>query len=383
MKDGPIAAVPPLAAGDLYLYSHGNGAIFVLEHDGRSRLVTLGEALAVATACDDAGCRVVVGADEGPLAMDVIAQIITSGVPVVPFDAPTPPHKWPNGGDALKEAAQVGSHHILDDLIERGADLDGRDNSGSTALHHAAAYGNTHAVDALLRAGADPNVINARGLTPYATAMAARERPTAERLATLGADAGAGVRDEVRFSLSNHVTVVVWVFQLIGIPCVATVVLWPLSFLDVAGIVALVAAYLRFVFPPRVFWSGGVPRRLLGTTLTLRRFIGSTRDVDLADVTYAAVGGSGGSVHGARWFILGHPSGRPASDRMIRRLYVPATEVDEVAAHMDRVVVIPAYAVDRENVLLAMGNVLSGLGVDMSPTFRQQLADARAKRDAR
>ncbi len=222
------------------------------------------------------------------------------------------------------------------------------------------------------RPGADLDVRNDRGLTPHMAAMATRQLAAAERLAALGADTDPGHRGEVRFSRGHYGTLVVWFVQPVGLVGLAVFVLWPPSILEVVAVLALLAVYVRVVYPPSAFWSGGVPRRLSGTTLSLRRATGRRRDVDLAQVTYAAIGGTmRSSVFGARWLLLGHPDGHRVTARTLRRLYVPPAEVEAVAARMDRVVVVPADAVDRENVILAVGNVLSGLGVDLSPTLRR------------
>ena len=58
-------------------------------------------------------------------------------------------------------------------------------------------------------------------------------------------------------------------------------------------------------------------------------------------------------------------------------LGVPAAELDAVAGRMGRVVVVPMAGGRHREVVLAVGNVLSGLGVDLSPGLRAQLARAR------
>ena len=114
-------SLPELAPGDVYLYGHANGAVFLRYGDGRSMLVPLAEAVAVAEGCVAAGCRVVVGHDDAPLAVQVLDALDAAGVASEAFGPATPPHSWNDGTDALIEAASVGTDRILDDLVARGA----------------------------------------------------------------------------------------------------------------------------------------------------------------------------------------------------------------------------------------------------------------------
>ncbi|MGI8684372.1 MAG: hypothetical protein ACR2MO_04665 [Acidimicrobiales bacterium] len=106
---------------------------------------------------------------------------------------------------------------------------------------------------------------------------------------------------------------------------------------------------------------------------------GSTRTVDLTGVTVAGAGGSTSrsAFMGARWLLLGHPDGYPVTRRTLRRLVVPDEEIDALAARADRIVVIAVDGPNRDEVLLAVGNLLSGRGIDLSESLRRQLAGAR------
>lgn len=377
-------ALPPLADGDVYVYLHGNGAIFVRYGDGRSMLVPLDELLSVATGCHAAGHRVVAAWDSTPIALDVVQRLRAAGLPVVEADVTQPPHTWNEGTDALIEAAAVGTDHLLDDLIARGADIHHQDDSGSTALHHAAANGNLHAVDALVAAGADRDLVNRQGFTPHMLAMACRQQEAAQRLETVGADPSPGATtavSTVSFSGSHYGTVYVWLVPLVLVGALIGF-LWPLNLVGWLGVAAYVVAY-GVVVPPLAFWAGGVPRRLDGTSLTLRRVTGSTRTVDLADVTLAGAGGSVSRMTfmGARWLLLAHPEGHPVSRRTLRRLLVPSGELDAFAQRADRVIVVPLDGKNRDEVMVPVGNALSVRGVDLSASLRAQLA--RARQDAR
>ena len=71
---------------------------------------------------------------------------------------------------------------VVDDLIDRGVDVDARDDNGGTALHHAAFAGNGHAVRRLLDAGAAPDVVDANGRTPLGVARLAGHHPVVDLL---------------------------------------------------------------------------------------------------------------------------------------------------------------------------------------------------------
>jgi hypothetical protein len=89
------AEPPPLEAVDVYLYAHGNGAIFLYHPDARSRFVVLSEALEVARDCGSAGGRVFLGGDAGKQMADhVLAAIRRTGTPVVDYVPPVKPYQW-------------------------------------------------------------------------------------------------------------------------------------------------------------------------------------------------------------------------------------------------------------------------------------------------
>lgn len=291
MTNGPPrAAAPELAPGDVYIHALANGAVFVLESDGRSRLAPLDDALAVAVACEASGCRVRFGRQPGPLADDVDRRLRNRGVTLHVVAGAVAPQTWDAGTTALMEAAAAGNDRLLDDLVTRQATLEDRDVSGSTALHHAAAAGNLHAIDALVAAGLDPDQPNAEGFTPYRLAIAARRLEAGQRLADLGADTGAGAGAPVTFHRSHRRAMQVWLVLPVLDVVVAVVVgvtVHPLVGLVVGA--ALLAVLSRLA-PPRQLWAGGAPLRLEGTTLTVQG-LGAARQVDLRSVTVAAIEG--------------------------------------------------------------------------------------------
>lgn len=383
MTDQPRRApAPELAPGDVYIHALANGAVFVLESDGRSRLAPLDDALAVAEACEAAGCRVRFARQPGSLPDDVVRRLHELGVALDEVEGAVTPQTWDGGTTALMEAAAVGNDRLLDDLVARGATLHERDASGSTALHHAAVRGNLHAIESLVAAGLPPDEANGDGFTPYRLAIAARQLAAAQRLADLGADTRAGAADAVTFHRSHRMAMFVWlilpVLQVVAAIIVGATV-HPLA--GAALAVGLLAVTAR-IAPPRAFWAGGAPRRLDGTTLTVQG-LGAATEVDLTLVTAIAIGGSTGrnAAWGARWLLLDHPDGPPVDRSALRRLLVPAAELDAVAARFSRALVVPLSGGRHDEVILAVGTVLSGLGADLSATLRAQLD--RARRDAR
>jgi hypothetical protein len=368
---------PPLGPRDVYVHALGNGAIFVLEPGGPSRLAPLADVLARAERSQAAGGRVLVGQDDTPLAATAVDALRARGVMLVDLpDAPSP-QSWHEGTDALMEAAANGSDSLLDDLLARGADVHHCDVSGSSALHHAAAHGNLHALDAIVAAGADLDLANRDGLTPLGIARTTRQEPAADRLIELGARLDGPDGGRVTFRGSHALSM--WYLALLPIPMLVTAVafLWPLSPVDGAVVAAVAAAYL-WLAPPRPFWAGGVPRAMAGDRLLLRTLTGRTRMVDLADVTAAALAGAGRArAYGGRTLFLAHPDGQPTSRRQLHRMGLSRDEVEVIGERFEQVVVVPISGAHREEVILAVGNRLSGLGVDLSANLRGQLADAR------
>lgn len=376
----------PLGAQDVYLYLHGNGAVSLIPPDQRSRFVTLADAVDAALACHDAGGQVHLGWDRtglGPAAHERLTQL---GVRVVPVDLP-PPYSWGEGTTALISAAAFGRDAILDDLLDRGADLHAADDTGSTALHHAAGAGNLHAIDALVRAGAEIDRMSAKGFRPRDIALARGETAAARRLEELGADSALGPQDEIRFSKSHYWTLLIWPLIAIVSIAVALLVLWPLALAEL-GALALAAALYVSVLPPRAFWAGGgVPRRLRGSELVIRRLTGREERIDLQDVVLA---GAGGVTHrfgygGGRWILLAHRAGHPiSSTRELRRLSVSADDETAALAAADTpLLVLPLDGFRRNEVILPLGNLLTVHGVRILPSLGRQLARARTEAAAR
>lgn len=176
-------------------------------------------------------------------------------------------------------------------------------------MHHAAASGRIHALEALAAAGASLDAANKRGFTPHMLATSRREAAAMQRLEALGVDPSKGQDSSVKFSRMHYGLYYVWF-----VPSVLVVGLvaffWPISLIGWLGVGAWAAASYN-IRPPMAFWAGGVPRRLDGPRLTLRRVTGSIRTVDLTGVTFAGAGGarSNAAFMSARWLLLAHPDG--------------------------------------------------------------------------
>lgn len=375
------AEPPPLEPLDVYLYAHGNGAIFLYHPDARSRFVVLSEALEVARDCGLAGGRVFLGGDAGKQMADhVLAAIRRTGTPVVDYVPPVKPYQWDAGGDPLMVAASYGQDDLLDDLLDRGADVRATNDSGSTALHHAAGAGNLHAIDRLLAAGADPDVRNDIGLTPHMQAMVARAHTAALRLEAAGAtpahadDTQASFRRIHWLPPIGHV-VVALVWALFG-----GALAWPPTFparlitaIIVGGLMALALA------PTRALWTGAVPRRLEGPRLHLRSFLGRPVVVDLDTVTaagYGATGGRGGRVGGTK-VVLVHPEGVPYRRRSLRRRALLGPKEAELLPEEGRATVMIVDSWWQHDVLRSVGNRLICGSATLTPLLQYFLEQAR------
>ena len=69
------------------------------------------------------------------------------------------------------ETASEGSALKIHSIINKGADIDTRNNFDRTPLHQAAQNDFFEAVEALIKAGADPNARDKEGRTPLALAI--------------------------------------------------------------------------------------------------------------------------------------------------------------------------------------------------------------------
>jgi hypothetical protein len=378
MTDG-VVEPPPLEAVDVYLYAFQNGAIYRYDADRASGFVTLAEALEVAETCGSFGGRVFLGGDVGALADSTRHAVRVTGVPIVEYDAPMPPYVWDRGGDALMTAAAGKQDDLLDDLIERGADVSARNDDGATALHHAAAAGYLHGIERLLAAGADPDVRNEAGLTPLMAAQACREHEAAMLLEARGASPSHGGGERVVFR---------WTHRLGWFAGIFTGLVFGLFFgaiafgaAPLAGVVVFVVLFVllaRFSQSGLV-WRGVAPRSFDGRRLHGATALGRPVDVDLDDVTQALYGGGASGRNGRLTptaLVLVHPGGQPLHPGQLRRLLAPLDDAAVVAADARGTVVLLDPWWEHE-VLRPVGNRLISDPVELSPRLRQRLQQAR------
>ncbi|MEO7555986.1 MAG: ankyrin repeat domain-containing protein [Acidimicrobiales bacterium] len=276
-------------------------------------------------------------------------------------------------------AASYGQDDVLDDLLDRGADVRATNDSGSTALHHAADAGNLHAIDRLLAAGADRNACNDIGLTPHMLAMAARAHTAALRLEAAGATPAHA--DDTRVSFRKHwsipigLGVVVLGWALFGV-VLASPLTFPVRLIGaiIGGGVAALA-----MMPGRTLWIRAVPRHLEGPRLQLRTFLGRPVVVDLDAVTAAGYGTSGdlGGRVGSTKVVLVHPEGVPYRRRSLRRGALLGTKEAELLPEEGRATVMMLDSWWQHDVLRPVGNRLISGSAALTPLLQFSLELAR------
>jgi hypothetical protein len=94
-------------------------------------------------------------------------------------------------GEELSAMVGVGDVQEAKRLLDEGADVNARTESGYTPLHWAAKFGYTEAASLLLERGADVNARKEDGSTPLSFAAMEGQTETAELLIERGADVNA------------------------------------------------------------------------------------------------------------------------------------------------------------------------------------------------
>ena len=106
--------------------------------------------------------------------------------PTTPVPAPA---RQPAFATPMHEAAAVGDHVRLTELVIQGADVHATDKAGQLPLHLAATAGHAEAAATLIELGADPNAADKQGRTPLHAAAEWSPNPeTIRKLIELGAD---------------------------------------------------------------------------------------------------------------------------------------------------------------------------------------------------
>jgi hypothetical protein len=299
---------------------------------------------------------------------------------VVEYEPPQRPYEWHDGADALMTAAAYGQDDLLDDLLDRGADVHATNATGGTALHHAAAAGNLHAIDRLVAAGADLDARNDAGLTPLMAAQACREHEAALRLEAAGATPSHAGSEQVTFRWTHRLPHFGAVWTVLVFAFIGGLLAAPSGGVVLAAGVLAGGLFAALVGVPRTSWRGVAPRSCDGRVLRCTGFLGRAADVDLDTVTAAAfsqVGGRVARLLGSK-LLLVHPGGAAWSRRSLRGALRPKDEVDHVPEGA-RVTVVLLDPMWEHEVLRAVGNRLISDPVALSPRLRQRLQTARSQ----
>ncbi|MGY6500710.1 MAG: ankyrin repeat domain-containing protein [Acidimicrobiales bacterium] len=364
----------PMVPGDICVHAHANGAVVLVDADHRWSLVTLADAVAAAAAAGDRDSRVfLLREDDSEMAMSTIAAVVATGARTVDYSTVVAPFTWPNGGSALMVAALEGRLDLLDDLIERGADVNRRDDAGATALHHAAVGGDLDCVRRLLGAGVDRTVQDLSGRTAAAVARFHGHMEVGAALGDAATDRG-----PVRFGRGSARPLVTTLGPLVAVPALGALAAWPVDGVDIAVIGLLLAACVLRVMARGPLLTGGVPVGVDGSLLTLRRWWGTRIEVDLsrtaaAELVLSRSAGAGLSVDHTL-VLVGEMVGSPTNRRSLGRLVHDETMVEELGGSGPRTcpVVVSQRVVDQ--VLETVGPVLSAGGVALGPGLRSAVA---------
>lgn len=115
--------------------------------------------------------------------MDVIKLLISKGANVQASGTDS----WREGWTALMSAAANGRTECLLVLIDNGANVNARKESGKTALMLAAKYGQSSCVHELVLHGADVDLMDNRGNTAMSLAHICGHTGVVQQLVDLGA----------------------------------------------------------------------------------------------------------------------------------------------------------------------------------------------------
>jgi ankyrin repeat protein len=127
---------------------------------------------------------------QGGIGMSRFGNAYEGPVAEVAEDVPSPeeaPTRQIRQRTPLHLAAELGLTEIAKTLLEKGANMDGRDQSRATPLFEAARKGHQKVVRLLLAHKANVNAVNRDGETPLAAAVAAKQTEIAKLLRKHGA----------------------------------------------------------------------------------------------------------------------------------------------------------------------------------------------------
>jgi ankyrin repeat protein len=126
---------------------------------------------------------------EPPDRVTSLFQLIADRRPAIKLVAQAHRDAVPRDGtSSLMVVSFLGQTDAVADLLDRGVDIDDKDNVGQTALMYAANAGKSDVVDRLLVAGADPNRRDREGNAPVMFAAQHGHAKIVDALLAAGAD---------------------------------------------------------------------------------------------------------------------------------------------------------------------------------------------------
>lgn len=181
----------------LYLHVANDGGLLAVESaTGRSMWVTRPDLQMRLESLRKEDGLILLSHEGGSAIADPVLDLVReASIPVTASPAIHPDAKRSGGSTTLMSFAYMGAVELIQDLLARGADLDGEDDGGCTALMYAANAGHERAVAVLLKAGADYNHRDREGGTALMYAAQHGHLGPVKRLLAVGADGRARRND--------------------------------------------------------------------------------------------------------------------------------------------------------------------------------------------
>lgn len=176
----------------LYVHLAADGGILVIEGDtGRSGWVPVSELGRRLDELSTVGGTVLLSQElRKPKTSPVLELVNKAGVSVVPSRR-HPAATRAGRATTLMFAAYVGDVELVQDLLQRGVELETKDDEGFTALMYAANAGQDLAARLLVDAGAEVNQVDLQGSTPLMFAAQQGHLGIVKKLLSSGANVSA------------------------------------------------------------------------------------------------------------------------------------------------------------------------------------------------
>ena len=285
MSHPPESSPPPIAAGDICVFTHGTHAVSIVDDAGRHEQVTLGDARRTVVDVNRAGNTVWLGAEYAPAAIESAQALAGPRIHFENFSPDTRPGD-PDTLAPLAAACRDGSTELIDDLLARGADVNTPDSFGLTPVHYTSAAQDEATTRRLLAAGAK----RANLVSPHTVHTSSDRRTAAEQLDPQAVPTGASGR--IRFPLGALGLLYLAVFLKgpLALTMLAGAVLLVVDDESLVGavIIAVIGLLLPFIRPS---WRGifrGTLTSITSSHLLLSRPLLPPRRLDVARVQAAA-----------------------------------------------------------------------------------------------